>query len=128
MEKEPEVAALIQNTLVGDAIGHSPLLAFVADENMSYIAVSNSVCQVLGYSRDELHQLRVPDIAVDPSAADEYEEMTRDGMRSGTSTLRAKSGELYSFEYHAFETALGGIGRYYVAVGVATARGRTGSP
>ena len=42
---------LVQAGLVGEAIDHGPAMVFVADEEMSFVAVNQYACDVLGYTR-----------------------------------------------------------------------------
>src|SRR4051794_24448079 len=91
--------AILHQALIGEAVDHSPLLAFVADEDMRYVAVSRSACDALGYTRDELLKLRVSDVASESTAPAEYAELIDAGFRSGRATLRTKEGESLEFTY-----------------------------
>ena len=64
--------AVLHQTLLGEAVGNSAMLAFVADEDMRYVAVSDGVCEALGYTRDEILQLCVSDVAPEPSAPADF--------------------------------------------------------
>lgn len=92
----------------------SDALVFVADAEMRYVAVNETACRVLGYSRDELLGLRVTDVAVAPEAADLYREMIADRVQLGMTLLRSKEGASLAFHYFAQE-ARGGP--YYVSAG-----------
>ena len=116
---EADVLALVHETLLGEALKHSPMLAFAADEDMRYVAVNDAACQMLGYSRTEILQLRVSDIAYEVSAPTEFAEMINTGSRSGAAKLRTKTGETAQFVYVATETRVSGL-PFYLAVGVAT--------
>ena len=111
-----EAHALIQTALVGEALDAGPALVLVADEDMRYIAVNQFACTELGYSRDELLALRVPDIAQEPDAAAEYDEMLSRGIRHGTALLTRKDGSTVPFFYRAAETRVAGL-TFFVAVG-----------
>lgn len=113
---EPALA-LIHQTLLGEALEHSPMLAFVADEDMRYVAVNSRVCERLGYTRQEILGLQVSDIADDSSAPEEFAQMVATGHRSGTAMLRAKTGERVPFSYFAAETRVAGV-VFYFAFGV----------
>jgi PAS domain S-box-containing protein len=116
----PEDAlAIVHQTLIGEAIDCSPMLAFVADDNMRYVAVSSAVCDVLGYTRNELLKLRVPDVAFESTASAEFAEMVETGSRAGTAKLRTKDGQTVEFTYHAFETRITGL-TFYLSFGVVT--------
>lgn len=116
---EADVLALVHETLLGEALNHSSMLAFAADDDMRYVAVNDAACQLLGYSRSEILQLRVSDIASEVTAPTEFAEMVATGSRSGAAKLRAKAGKMLQFVYVATETRVSGI-PFYLAVGVAT--------
>jgi PAS domain S-box-containing protein len=109
--------ALLHQALIGEAIDHSAVLAFVADEDMRYIAVNRRACAVLGYSREELLKLTVVDVASHSTAHAEYAEMIAKGSRTGNATLRTKSGDLLEFSYFASEAEIAGM-QFYVSFGV----------
>jgi PAS domain S-box-containing protein len=106
----------IQQTLLFDALDEGPALAFVADEEMTYLAVNQTACTTLGYSRLELLSLRVSDVAIDPDAEDTYRGMLTDRRAEGEALLRAKDGTVLRFTYKASEIKVGGL-PYYVSVG-----------
>jgi PAS domain S-box-containing protein len=108
--------ALIQTALLGEALDSGPALVFVADEEMRYIAVNQSACDALGYSRDELLALRVTDVARDPGAPAQYDEMLARGFRHGTSMLTRKDGTRVDFLYRATKTTVAGLA-FFVSVG-----------
>ena len=107
---------LIQTALLGEAVDSGPALVFVADEDMRYIAVNQSACTALGYSRDELLELRVPDVAQEPGAATEYDEMLARGFRHGTTLLARKDGSKATFLYRATKTRVAGL-TFFVSIG-----------
>jgi PAS domain S-box-containing protein len=107
---------LVQATLLGEAIDDGPMLVFVADEAMRYLAVNRVACEALGYTREELLRLRVPDVAVEPEAPDLYEQMLREAKQHGTTNLRRKDGSLVLFRYWARQTKTAGM-TFWVSVG-----------
>ena len=68
---------LIQTSLIGEALDHGPVLLFLADEDMRYVAVNALACELLGYTRAELLGLRVADVCRDEEAPEEYERDDR---------------------------------------------------
>ena len=108
---------LIHQTLLGEALEHSSLVAFVADQDMRYVAVNSRACEILGYTRREILELRVPDIADDLTAPADFDEMVATGRRAGTAMLRTSSGERVPFSYFAAETRVAGV-VFYFALGV----------
>lgn len=100
---------LVQASLVGEAIDRGPVLVFVADEEMNYIAVNQLACDLLGYTREELLSRKVTDVAFDAEGAPND---------SGRTILRRKDGTELAFEYSAAKTTVAGMA-LYVAVGFA---------
>jgi len=107
---------IIQTSLLGEAVDSGPALVFVADEEMRYIAVNQRACAVLGYTRDELLQLRVSDVVRTPGAPTEYDQMLVRGSRTGTATLTCKDGTTVEFDYQASTTRVARL-ELFVAVG-----------
>jgi PAS domain S-box-containing protein len=107
---------LIQTALLGEAVDRGPALVFVADEEMRYVAVNDTACQTLGYSRDELLALEVREVAREPTAPTEYDEMLARGFRHGTAILTAKDGTTLEFFYRASQTTVAGL-KLFVSVG-----------
>lgn len=91
---------------------------FVADREMRYRAVNAYACELLGYSEEELLQMRVPDIATYDEAPREFEAMVDAAYLQGVSRLRTKQGEELVFSYVAGELELEGE-TLYVATGYA---------
>jgi PAS domain S-box-containing protein len=112
-----DALALVHRALLGEALDHSSLLAFVADEDMRYAAANATACEALGYSQSELQRLRVSDVATELSAPTDYAEMVEKGQRSGTAELLTKDGRTLRFAYHSSETSVSGV-QFYVSVGV----------
>jgi PAS domain S-box-containing protein len=108
--------ALIQTALVGEAVDAGPALVFVADDEMTYVAVNRCACDTLGYTREELLRLRVTDVARERTSPAEYDEMLARGSRDGVSVLTTKDGRELTFEYRATQTKVAGL-RLFVAIG-----------
>ncbi len=107
---------LIQASLLGEALDPGPAIVLVADEEMRYVAVNRHACQVLGYTRDELLALTVPEVARAEESTDEYADMVANGRRDGHSTLTRKDGSTVTMRYRALRTKIGPM-VLYVAVG-----------
>jgi PAS domain S-box-containing protein len=107
---------LIQTSLLGEAVDTSPALVFVADEAMRYIAVNQTACDVLGYTRDELLKLTVADVAREPDSTVHYDEMLVRGKRDGIAILTAKDGRELEFHYAASKTRVAKLDMF-VSVG-----------
>ena len=109
---------LIQTALLGEALDTGPALAFVADEDMTYIAVNESACRELGYTREELLKLRVTEVAREADAPSQYDEMLARGFRHGIAILTRKDGTTVEFAYRATQTTVAGL-PLFVSVGFA---------
>jgi len=75
----------------------------VADLNRNYCYVTDPVCELLGYDRAMLLELRIDDIvAGSTSVADPlFQEFVAEGKQSGRITLRHRSGRLVPVKYQA---------------------------
>ena len=107
---------LIQTALLGEALDTGPALVFVADEDMRYIAVNESACRALGYTREELLKLRVTEVAREAEAPSEYDQMLARGFRDGTAKLTCKDGSSVEYSYRATQTTVAGLS-LFVSVG-----------
>ena len=106
---------LVQSVLLGDAVEHAPVAILVADDEMRYVAVNHYACELLGYTREELLEKRITDIARYPEAPEEFREMVAKGELEGVTTLVRADGTELTLRYRAKETTMGGLA-YYVAV------------
>ncbi len=111
---------LIQASLLGEAAEHAPFAMLVADEEGRYVAVNQAACSMLGYTRAELLQLTMKDVARYAEAGGEFEEMIDTGSRLGVSVLTRKDGSTVRFSYVSGATVVAGMS-VFVAVGAALA-------
>jgi PAS domain S-box-containing protein len=100
---------LVQKSLVGEALEHGPVAVFVADDDGRYLAVNAYACELLGYTRSELLDLRVGEVAIDPDAEASYSEMRRAGSGAGLTRLRCSDGSELDVHYRASQTTVGGM-------------------
>ena len=103
---------MMQSVLVGEALDAADYVVLVADRWMHYVAVTRAAAELLGYSRDELLALRIPDVVVESNAEELFEEFLRVRAQRGTVTLRAKDGREIVCTYDAREASLGGLPLY----------------
>lgn len=102
--------------IIGEAVASGGYVVLVADEQMHFIAASDGACALLGYTREEVAELTVPDIVVERHEAESrYAQFLRDGLQRGEITLRRKDGTRVDTIYEASETTVAGL-RYYVSV------------
>jgi len=106
---------LVQSVLLGEAVEHAPVAILVADDEMRYVAANATACELLGYTREELLQLRITDLAQYPEAEGEFESMIASGELIGRTKVRHKDGNTRSFRHRSAETKIAGLA-YYVAV------------
>jgi PAS domain S-box-containing protein len=106
----------VQQSLLAQVVDTAPALVFVADEEMRYVAVNQTACDVLGYTRDELLRLRVTDVAASDEAPELYIEMLQNRGQTGTTPIRTKDGRLLRLHYKAGQTQIAGM-HYFVSIG-----------
>ena len=92
---------LIQASLLGEAIFHGPVAVLVADERGRYVAVNEPALALLGYTRDELLELTITDIARYPEAKAEFGRLRKRGTGSGRTTLTRKDGQTVEVGYRS---------------------------
>ena len=109
------VDPLVQSVLLGEAVEHAPVAILVADDEMRYVAANATATTLLGYTRQELLGMRVPDIAADAEAEGEFEAMIAAGELVGRTTVTCKDGSRRSLRHRSSETTIAGL-TYYVAV------------
>jgi PAS domain S-box-containing protein len=107
---------LVQASLVGEAIDHGPVLVFVADEELSYVAVNQRACDILGYSREELLGLKVTDVSPSADTADRFAGLVAAAQKSCSIRLRRKDGREVTLDYVAAKTTVAGM-QLFVSVG-----------
>ena len=107
---------MVQQVLLYDALDSSHFLIFVADDQMRYLAVNKTACEVLGYTRYEILTMCVTDIAVAGDAAETYSQMLSNGSHQGLTNIRAKNGTLLPFSYNASEIRVVHL-PYYLSIG-----------
>jgi PAS domain S-box-containing protein len=99
-----DVQELIQTTLLGEAAENAPIAVFVADDEMSFVAVNRRACDLLGYTRDELLALKVFEVSANPQSRELYAKMMLQGELSGTGSLMRKDRTEVAVEYWAYST------------------------
>lgn len=102
--------ALVQRTLLGDALDEMEVAAFVFDDDENYVAVNAAACQLTGYGRDELLALRVRDVTARPARALRHlDEVSRGERAGGEATIRRKDGSTVFVSYRAARTRVAGM-------------------
>jgi PAS domain S-box-containing protein len=111
-----EARRLVQIALLGEAIDLLPLAVFVFDDEGRYVAVNAHASELLGYSREELLQLRIGDLAETPSTAlGAYQEVAERRALEATTRARRKDGTIVELQFRGGATVIGGM-PFYVGV------------
>ena len=107
---------LLQMTLLGEAVEHAPVGIFVFDEEGRHVAANAYACTQLGYSRDELLELRIGDLAVSKrEALQEYTRVVTGEAAEGVTQARRKDGTVVSLRFRARETTIAGM-TFYIGI------------
>ena len=106
---------LIQTGLIGEALESGPVGVLVADDDARYVAVNLYACKLLGYEREELLELSVPDIAVGESAIGDYQDFLARPRWRSTYRLRHRDGSISDYEILAADTRIAGL-QFYVSL------------
>jgi PAS domain S-box-containing protein len=103
--------ALVHGTLLGEAAARGRAAIFLCDDSLRYVAVNDSACELLGWSREELLQLRVEDVVERPSAplGRAVREIADGRIRSGTTNLRRRDGSSLPVQYVSIPSAVAGL-------------------
>lgn len=73
---------------------NAPLGIFVVDDKGKYIDVNPRACELLGYTRDELVKLSIPDISIPKNNINIFQLLRKEGIISSESRLKRKDGSL----------------------------------
>jgi PAS domain S-box-containing protein len=101
----------IHLALLVEAIENAPFAISLFDEDGNYVAVNAKVCELTGYTREELLAMGPLQVAAsDPEVARETFEQALAGQRTeGTATIRRKDGTLVEVEYRIGPTRAAGL-------------------
>lgn len=106
---------LIQQTLLGEAIDAGPAAIFVLGEDRRYVAVNQTACDLLGYSRRELLELGPADVAPAERLDERFAELNRSRALVGTADLQARDGSMVRVSYRTSETVVARM-RFWISV------------
>ena len=82
-------------------IEHAPLGIFVVDGKGHYVDVNPGACKLLGYSKKELLELSIPDIAVNVEDARSFAQLKKEGKLSFDMEIKKKDGSAASVRLDA---------------------------
>ena len=109
-------APLVQIGLLGEAVEGAPVAVLVADENGRYVAANRYACDLFGYAREELLQLRISDLVTEPDVEAHYARFVATGFDERTVTARRKNRSEFRFHYRAGKATVAGM-PYFVSIG-----------
>lgn len=95
---------LVQASLLGEAVDGAELAILVSDEEGRCIAVNKQACAMLGYTRDELLALELPDFAPDTDPRECYREVHASGQSEGVTDTVRSDGSALSVRYWSTPT------------------------
>lgn len=104
-------AAAAQEALLGQAVAASGAGLLLNDDTLRYVAANSAACKLLGYTRDQLLGLRVPDVAEGPTGGlvDAAREVLDGKIRHGTVSIRRKEGHSFPAQYVSAPATIGGV-------------------
>jgi PAS domain S-box-containing protein len=88
---------------------HAHEAILIADDSGCYVDANPATVRLLGYSRDELRDMTVTDIAAPEAARPRWQAFERDGVQRGEIDLRAKNGTIRTMEYNAVRSFRPGL-------------------
>jgi PAS domain S-box-containing protein len=106
---------ILQAGLIGEALESGPVGVLVADDDMRYLAVNRYACELLGYAREELLAMRIPDLYADDGTERELGDFVAQHSWQGEPRLRHKDGTEHRYRVLASETRIGAL-QFFVAV------------
>jgi PAS domain S-box-containing protein len=100
----------LQRALLGEAVDTASLAVFVFEDDEHYVAVNDAACELSGYTREELLELPVRDLAADPEQTVRNLERVASGeLTHGRVEMRRKDGTVLGVEYRAARATIAGM-------------------
>jgi PAS domain S-box-containing protein len=100
----------LQRSLLGEAMDTAELAVFVFEDDEHYVAVNDAACELSGYTREELLELPLRDLAAEPELALRNLKRVASGERtSGSARMRRKDGTVIELEYRAARATIAGM-------------------
>ncbi|MFO7968374.1 MAG: PAS domain S-box protein, partial [Archaeoglobaceae archaeon] len=83
-------------------VDNSPVAIFVANERGEYVDVNNAACEMLGYTKEELLNMSIPQVAEDnENSLNDFEQLKSLGNYRGERRLKRKDGSLINVDLNA---------------------------
>jgi PAS domain S-box-containing protein len=100
----------LQRSLLGEALDTAALAVFVFEDDEHYVAVNDAACELSGYTRQELLELPLRELAADPDQTLQNLKRVASGKRTaGSARMRRKDGTVIDVEYRAARATIAGM-------------------
>ncbi|HVS86301.1 MAG TPA: PAS domain-containing protein [Gaiellaceae bacterium] len=104
------VTAPAQELLLGRAAVTAGAGVLVSDDTARFVAANSAACKLLGYTRDQLLQLRLSDLADRASGlVESAREVAGGKIRHGTASVRRKDGRTFPAQWVSVPAELEGL-------------------
>ena len=100
---------LIQDSLLGDALAHAEVGAFVIDPTGHYVAANAEACAITGYTQDDIHGIRVGELNPESDLAEQFDEVAARRRDEGRVEIERKDGERILVGYRVVRTTVAGV-------------------
>ena len=107
--------ALIQNSLLAEALANAQIGALLIDPSGRYVAANDYACTLTGYSADEILAVSVGELNPASGLAAQFEQVVAGIREIGHATIERKDGTPLSITYRASRTRVGGV-EYVIAL------------
>ena len=106
LTSDPETARLIHQSLLGDAWENAREAVVVFDDARNFVAFNTAYCDLTGYGREEILELRVGGrLVTDPASHEVFEQaLAIGGGAVGRARLTRKDGSVIEVGYRLIET------------------------
>ena len=103
--------SLVHEALLGEAAASARVAIFLNDDTLTYVAVNDAACELVGCSREELLRLHVDDVVERPAPAlaDAAREVADGRVRSGASSIRRRDGSSQPVQYVSIPASVAGL-------------------
>ena len=95
---------LVQASLLGEAVDGAGLAIVVSDDEGRFIAVNRGACALLGYTREELLALELPELVPDSDPRACYREVQTSGSSEGVADALRSDGTPLPVRYWSTPT------------------------
>ncbi len=104
-QPESQIAnPLVQASLLGEAVDGADLAILVSDEEGNCIAVNKQACALLGYTREEMLKLELPDFVPETDPRECYREVQASGRSEGVADAVRSDGTGIPFRFWSTPT------------------------